>query len=74
MWATHASYETVKAFTQKIAKHDKDLGVSARRGFRHGTISKTKWATMVAGEVAKLRQTIESEMIGLKLLLDLHSQ
>jgi hypothetical protein len=68
------SHETVKAFAQKIAKYDKDLGVNARRGFRHGTISKTKWATMVAGEVAKLRQTIESQMIGLKLLLDLHGQ
>lgn len=68
------SHETVKAFAQKIARYEKDLGVNARRGFRHGAISKTKWATTVAGKVAKLRQTIESQTIGLKLLLDLHGQ
>jgi hypothetical protein len=67
------SQETLITFQQKINKYDKNLGRHARQAFHWGTMSKAKWATMVEGDMAHLRQRIDSQMTSLNILLQLQN-
>jgi hypothetical protein len=67
------SRETLVTFQKKISKYDRDLGGHAHHAFHRGTLSKAKWATVVEQDVADLRQTLDSQMKSLSVLLQLQN-
>jgi hypothetical protein len=68
-----SSQQLLAAFLKRIQKYDASLGAGARRGFRHGTVSKVRWATTVSKEISKLRQEIDVSTLGLRLLQNVHN-
>jgi hypothetical protein len=61
--------QTLNSFLHKIQKYNNSLGNGSSKGYHRGVLSKAKWATLVSDEVPKLRQKIDAQTTGLRLLL-----
>jgi hypothetical protein len=60
---------TLNSFLHKIQKYNNSLGNGSSQGYNRGVLSKARWATLVSDEVSKLRQKIDAQTTGLRLLL-----
>ena len=60
---------TVNSFLDKIEKYGHSLRRGSSEAYHRGVLSKAKWAVLISDKLSKLRQKIDAQMTGLKLLL-----
>lgn len=61
--------ETLTSFLESISKFNAKLGPKAKPGWFRGANRKAQWAVIQAGEVAKLRTTLGTQLHVLNMLL-----
>ena len=60
---------TLTSFLHKIQKYNNSLTNERSQKYHRGVLSKAKWAILVSDELSKLRQKIDAQTTGLRLLL-----